>query len=260
MALSVKTFFKNWKRLQIMSTDFVADHWVLFLTGLVVVLLVVIPIAHFAYETVLYRNYLIRPCPTNDFCWIKKIKLAIPDKYIGDLLELAKTEGKRLNIPSKRQKAISLPRLQSKLPEIVDWYKGLPPTVSKELGSPVVITPLSQPNSLCLVVYEQEGDYIDWHFDTNNYTGRYFTLLLPITHAPTSGHYEYRAADTSIQPVILAPGEALIFEGDHVFHRATGISAGEYRVLLSCTFCTTQEFDWTKIIFQRIKNFGVFGE
>ena len=111
------------------------------------------------------------------FNHIKVIKLSIPDKLIDPLMEISENQGVRIEIPKKRQKCISIKRLQESLPEIVEFYKSLPNIISKVIGVKVQTTPLTESNSLCLVVYEQEGDYIDWHFDTNHYNGRYFTLL-----------------------------------------------------------------------------------
>lgn len=234
--------------------------WKYAIAAAIVCVLALIPVAHIAYNTVVYRNYLTGDCPSETFCWIKKLHMQIPAHFIGPLLNLSRTEGRRVYDPSRRQKAISLQRLEKHMPSLVTWYEELTTQVSQEIGTPVLTTPLSQPNSLCLIVYEKEGDFIDWHFDTNNYTGRYFTLLFPVTTEPTCGHYEYRDSAGEVQSVELTRGEALLFEGDRVFHRGAELCAGQRRVLLSCTFCTSQQLNWTRALFQRIKNLGIFGE
>ena len=196
----------------------------------------------------------------NRFNFIKKIQLSIPDEYKQKLFEISKTNGIRIEIPKKRQKCISLKRLLELYPTIVEWYKTLPPIISKIIGAKVKITPLTEPNSLCLVVYEQEGDFIDWHFDTNHYNGRYFTLLLPVSNVPTCGNYQYRNSNEKTQTVILDEGESLLFEGDKVYHKAKKLCANQRRVVLSCTFTTSQKIPTIEYIFQTIKNIGIFGE
>jgi hypothetical protein len=196
----------------------------------------------------------------NRFNFIKKIQLSIPDEHKQKLFEISKTNGIRIEIPKKRQKCISLKRLQELYPTIVEWYKTLPPVISKIIGAKVKITPLTEPNSLCLVVYEQEGDFIDWHFDTNHYNGRYFTLLLPVSNVPTCGNYQYRNSNKKTQTVILDEGESLLFEGDKVYHKAKKLCANQRRVVLSCTFTTSQKIPTIEYIFQTIKNIGIFGE
>jgi hypothetical protein len=210
-----------------------------------------------------YINYLKDIDPqSNKFNYIKKFKLSVPDDYIDPLLEISMTQGNRIEIPSKRQKCISLKRLQESFPQIIEWYKSLPPIISKVLGTKVITTPLIESNSLCLVVYEKAGDFIDWHFDTNHYNGRFFTLLLPISSKQTCGNYQYRNSKGVTQTVKLSKSneDALIFEGEKVYHKAKKLCANERRVILSCTFTTSQEIPTIEIIFQKIKNLGIFGE
>jgi hypothetical protein len=194
------------------------------------------------------------------FNHIKKIKLSLPDDYKEKLLDISISNGIRIEIPKKRQKCISLKYLQELFPPIVDWYKSLPKKISKIIGTSVKITPLTEPNSLCLVVYEKEGDFIDWHFDTNHYNGRYFTLLIPVSSLPTCGNYQYRNSNEVTQTVILDKDESLLFEGDKVYHKAKKLCANQRRVVLSCTFTTSQKIPTIEYIFQTIKNIGIFGE
>lgn len=216
----------------------------------------------FYYRTTYYKNYLKDESliPPNKFHHIKVFDLSIPEKFIDPLMKLSVNQGIRIEIPKKRQKCISIKHLQESLPGIVDFYKSLPSVISKVIGAKVQITPLSEPNSLCLVVYEKEGDYIDWHFDTNHYNGRYFTLLLPVSTISTCGNYQFRNSKEKTQTVKLELGQALLFEGDKVYHKAKKLCANQRRVILSCTFTTSQEIPTIEIIFQKIKNIGIFGE
>ena len=146
------------------------------------------------------------------------------------------------------------------MPEIVEWYQTLPNIISDIIGEPVEITPLSQPNSLCLIVYEKAGDYIDWHFDTNHYNGRFFTLLLPVTFEQTCGNYQYKNAAAEVETVELNKNESLLFEGEYVFHKGKELCDNQFRVILSCTFTTSQNIPFEETVFQYIKNIGIFGE
>jgi alkylated DNA repair dioxygenase AlkB len=229
----------------------------------IVILIVVLTVfsLNFYKRTMVYKNYL-KECPESDtdFCYIKQFSLELPREFVEPLLTISRQEGVRLEIPSKRQKAISIQKLQTRMPELVAWYESLCPTVSQVLGTEVLTTPLDQPNSLCLVVYEKEGDYIDWHFDTNHYNGRYFTMLVPVSKEPTCGSYEYKDADEQTVAVDLKQGDALIFEGDRVFHRGRELCKNQRRVILSCTFTTSREIHPMEAVNQTIKNVGIFGE
>jgi hypothetical protein len=216
----------------------------------------------FVTRTTKYKNYLkkCKKLSKNTFCHIQIINSGIPEYLINDLLKLTKTYGKRIEIPQKRQRCISLKYLQEHVPDIVEWYKTLPDLISQYIGEKVYITPLSQPNSLCLVIYDKAGDYIDWHFDTNHYNGRFFTLLLPVTFEDTCGNYQYKNSDEETVTLKLKKDEALLFEGDKVFHRGKELCDNQFRVILSCAFTTSQEIPIEEWLFQTIKNIGIFGE
>jgi hypothetical protein len=226
--------------------------------GFIVMILLAILVS-FLYRTVVYKNYLKDCSPDTKFCYIQKIKLDLPNELYEPLMTLSRYEGSRIDIPKKRQKAIQCKVLEVKLPTILEWYKSLPPIVSEIVGDELQCTPVSEPNSLCLVVYEKEGDYIDWHFDTNHYKGRYFTLLVPVSMEPTCGNYQYKDANETVQEVMLERGDAILFEGDKVFHRGKELCKNQTRVILSCTFCTTTEMAPVEAGFHTLKNFAFFG-
>jgi hypothetical protein len=216
----------------------------------------------FMYRTTHYTNYL-KKCnniSSDQFCHIKKLNVSIPDEYIEPLLDISYKYGKRINMPQKRQTAISIKYLKSAFPNIVTWYKSLCPIISKVVGQEVMTTPLSEPNSLCLIVYDREGDFIDLHFDTNHYDGRYFTFLLPVTFEETCGNYQYKNSEEKTETLTLTKGDALLFEGDKVYHRGKKLCRNQRRVILSCTFTTSQQIPIIESIYQKIKTVGFFGE
>ena len=230
------------------------------LVFLIIITAMCLLMVYFVFRTTYYVNYLTECNPKAPFCYIKKIKLSIPNEFLAPLDEIAQREGTRVEIYKKRQKAVSIQKLQANLPEIVEWYKGLTRQISEAIGEEIKVTPLNQPNSLSLVVYEKEGDFIDWHFDTNHYNGRYFTLLLPVTTAPTCGNYQYRNAEGETETLYLQQGDAILFEGDRVFHKGKELCKNQRRVVLSCTFTSSHTITPPEAILNFIKNWGIFGE
>jgi hypothetical protein len=216
---------------------------------------------YFYYRTMIYVNYL-KNCPQEpeSFCYIKVFNLPLPSHFVAPLLLISKEEGKRIEIIKKRQKAIPLGKLEERFPEIVEWYKNLPAVISEVIGTQVQITPLDQPNSLSLVVYEKEGDFIDWHFDTNHYNGRYFTLLVPVSMEQTCGNYQYKDANAQVKTLELERGDAILFEGDKVFHRGKELCKDQRRVILSATFTTSQDIPGHEVLINTVKNWGIFGQ
>lgn len=234
---------------------------ILFYVFVLLIVLIVGFVVYFMYRTTYYINYL-KNCPSDPetFCYIKKIPLEMPAKFIAPLLLISSEEGKRVEIYKKKQKAISVKRIEARFPEVVEWYKGLPDYISQIIGTRVQILPIEQGNSLSLVVYEKEGDHIDWHFDTNHYNGRYFTLLIPVTFEPTCGNYQYKDRDEKEVTLELEKGEAILFEGDKIFHRGKELCKNQRRVVLSCTFSTSQDMPPQEVLINTVKNWGIFGE
>jgi hypothetical protein len=217
--------------------------------------------SNFLWKTVVYENHLkkCKTVPKNEFCGIRVISLSIPQSFIPRLLEIAETKGKRMEIPMKKQKGIAAATLQKEYSEIVHWYLTLGSKISAEIGETVYPTPLTENNSVSLVVYEKEGDSITWHFDTNLYEGRFFTLLLPVTFEKTCGKYEYRDADEKNQTIDLQAGQAILFEGEKVFHQGRPLCENEFRVILSCSFTTSQNIPPINAAMQKVKNWSLYG-
>ena len=209
-------------------------------------------------RTTYYINYL-KECDTKTpFCYIKKIKLSLPATLIYPLTALSYNEGARVEISKKKQKNIDMNTIKKHTPEVIEWYKSITGQISEIIGTSVKIAPLDQPNGVSLVVYEKEGDYIDWHFDTNHYNGRFFTLLVPVTTEKTCGNYQYKDENEETQVIELNLGEAILFEGDKVFHSGKKLCNNQRRIILSLTFVTSDYISPIETVFSKIKYLGMY--
>lgn len=225
-----------------------------------IILLVVVFIIDFLFRTLFYQNHL-KTCIQNDsFCGIQVINLSLPEKFREKLLEISETEGVRIEIPKKHQKNISYNTLKENIPEIEDWYMMLPNIVSPYISHKLQVAPEDVKTRICLVVYEKEGDYIDWHFDTNHYSGRFFTLLVPVSTEITCGNYVYKDHEEKEQVLEVEKSQAILFEGDKVFHRGKALCANQRRVILSLTFVTSQNMDIWNYCLHKVKELGIFGK
>ena len=128
---------------------------VFLLIFLIVITAMCLLMVYFVLRTTYYVNYLTDCDPNSKFCYIKKLKLSIPNHLLNPLEQIAQTEGIRVEIYKKRQKAVSIQKLQAQLPEIVEWYKTLTPQISAVIGEQVKLTPFNQPNSLSLVIHKK---------------------------------------------------------------------------------------------------------
>ena len=54
--------------------------------------------------------------------------------------------------------------------------------------------------------------------------------------------------------------QAILFEGDKVFHRGKALCKDDYRVILSLTFVTSREMNLWNYTMHKIKEIGIFGK
>jgi 2OG-Fe(II) oxygenase superfamily len=136
--------------------------------------------------------------------------------------------------------------------------------LSRIAGTDIRPTPIHDQSSLSILVYEQPGDHIDWHYDHNFYRGRHFTVLVPIVNRGTSeqnlSHAELSAkVDNEVRVIKTPPNSLIMFEGARVLHKVSPILAGERRILISMTFCADPRASWAQEIARRLKDTAFFG-
>jgi hypothetical protein len=226
---------------------------------LIVILIVAFAI-DFLYRTLFYQNHLKTCVDKDSFCGIQVINISLPENYRSKLLEISETKGVRIEIPKKHQKNISYTELKKEVPDIDDWYESLSSVLSPYIDDTLKVVPKDIKTRICLVVYEKEGDYIDWHFDTNHYNGRFFTLLIPVSTESTCGNYVYKDHTEVEQILEVEKSQAIFFEGDKVFHRGKELCANQRRVILSLTFVTDDSMNVWNYCLHKVKELGVLGK
>jgi hypothetical protein len=230
-----------------------------YIFGIIIFFIIIFFLFEFLYRTMWYKNYL-KSCKDSDgFCGIQIINASLPDKFIQPLLNISKREGKHIRIPKKSQKNISSDIILKYIPELDEQYKQYASIISNYVGETVKPLKTNMKNRITLVVYEKEGDYIDWHFDTNHFDGRYFNLIIPITLEPTCGNYQYKNMYDVDTDVEIGKGQAILFEGDKVFHRGKMLCKDQFRVILSLTYVTSDYMNPWNYVMNKIKQLGVYG-
>jgi hypothetical protein len=196
------------------------------------------------------------------FCGIKQIDLSMPLNLRDEILDSVNEGlGKRIVIKGwKGGRTISTETIKDKMPNVWNWYKSLEYPISQEIGEKVVITQDYLPTTCAILVYESEGDFINWHYDVNYFEGRFFTLLIPVTFKDTCTEYTYYDAFGAKQGLKNEEGNSILFEGDKIFHMATKFCEKGYnRVVLSLQFATNSDISWHNKILMRIKDTAYIG-
>jgi hypothetical protein len=200
--------------------------------------------------------------PAGELCDIGLIPVDLPADFKRAALALAVAArpgvGKRVDVPLvKAGRTVPTEAMLRLLPASRGLFEGLARTVSDAVGEAVVPGPLDTPLALSMLVYDRAGDHVRWHYDSNYFVGRFFTLLVPLT-AQDNGCTEFQFLDARqrVTPVRLPVGQGLLFEGERIWHRATRMCEGDApRVVLSMQFTTDPRVRRSKWAVKAVKEF-----
>lgn len=241
---------------------------------LLLVLVFIICIGFYGYSSgscKINKRYIC----TNDFCLYKEFKI-----YLGNIIKseinallLNKRIQKRVNIetfpetilncalPNKRGITISTINVVRYAPNLINFYKDeLCKLVSKKLKLNLFPTALDLPTSCAILIYKNEGDWINWHYDYNYYDGRFFTLLIPITNNITCTEFQFKNDNNEIKSVNLINNNSICFEGNYLYHRASKICKNEERIILSCQYVTDNNMNIFNKMRLKLKDFAYTGK
>jgi len=175
--------------------------------------------------------------------------------------------GKRVHIPThKRGVTIPYSEIRRSYPEIARFYQSesLAGRISEIARIGVLPTPLHDQSSCSVLIYDQPGDRIGWHFDHNFYNGRHFTALLPVLNEQRSKGCLSSAelivrVRGDVVTVPTPPNSMVLFEGAFVRHTVTPLGPDERRVILSMTFCSNPTTRPLRDLQRRFKDIAYLG-
>jgi hypothetical protein len=136
--------------------------------------------------------------------------------------------------------------------------------VTRVVGAKVFPAGDHDQSSCSLLIYDQAGDHIGWHFDHNFYKGRQFTVLLSLVNRSADGglsasQYMRKLPDGGAAEVDTSENSLLVFEGVKVRHKATPTNPGDLRIMLSMTYNTIPKIHWFREIVRRFKDTAFHG-
>jgi len=215
-------------------------------------------------------NYLCN----NNFCLIKKLKIKLPSEIMKGINNLIneKVNQKRvvikpiLNIenifdcaiPSKSGNTIPTQIINNKFPKLINYYQNeLCKLISNEINLVLKPTEILYPTTCSILIYEKEGDWINWHYDYNYYKGRFFTVLIPISNNITCTKYQYRI-NNNIKQIDLID-DAIIFEGNYLYHNASKLCKNETRHILSLQYVTDNSMSYLNKLRIKFKDYAYIG-
>ena len=200
-------------------------------------------------------SHSLHACTANTFCDIEVIDIDVPVDVREAALAMATdpNSGKRVNV--YRWKAGRTIGVHAVPPSLLEFYKSLTQFISNTVGEQVQTTSLDLTTSCAILIYDREGDFINWHYDVNYFDGRFFTLIIPLSQDDTCTQFAYIDRKHVEQRLSLKPGHAVLFEGENVFHMATKLCKGQTRVVASMQFATDPRMSsWWNAFVHSIKD------
>lgn len=210
----------------------------------------------------------------NDFCLYKEFKVYLEDILKNEIDRMLKNNQiqKRVNIetypeiilncalPNKKGVTISIENIIKYAPNLLNFYQNdLCKIVSDKLKLSLFPTDLNLPTSCAILIYENEGDWINWHYDYNYYNGRFFTVLIPITNNITCTEFQFKNDNDEIKSIQLINNNSVCFEGNYLYHRTSKLCSNEKRVVLSCQYVTDNSMSSLNKLRIKIKDSAYVG-
>lgn len=241
---------------------------------LVFIILLIIFIILYGYNSgscKMKKNHICN----NNFCLFKEFKIILPENYKNDINQMINNKQiqKRVSIqmypetlfncalPNKSGITISTQNINKTSPDLISYYRNeLCKIVSKQIGLKLYPTELSFPTTCAILIYEKEGDWINWHYDYNYYNGRFFTVLIPITNDYTCTEFQFKDDNDNIKSIDLTNDNALCFEGNFLYHRASKLCKNQKRIILSCQYVTDNRMSFINKLRIKIKDFAYTGK
>uniref|UniRef100_A0A6C0BSE2 Fe2OG dioxygenase domain-containing protein n=1 Tax=viral metagenome TaxID=1070528 RepID=A0A6C0BSE2_9ZZZZ len=215
----------------------------------------------------------------NNFCLYKEFNVYLKDVIKNEISYLLtnKEIQKRVDIepfpkifpetifncalPNKKGVTISTTNIIKYAPNLINYYENeLCKLVTNQLNIKLFPTDLILPTSCALLIYEKEGDWVNWHYDHNYYNGRFFTVLIPITNNLTCTEFQLKNDKNEIKSIKLSNNNSICFEGNYLYHRASKLCKNEKRVVLSCQYVTNNEMSFLNKFQIKLKDFAYTGK
>jgi hypothetical protein len=241
---------------------------------IIVVAILVVIIVVYGYNSgscKISKNYTCN----NKFCLFKEFKVHLPDvtkKEIDHMLTMKEIQ-KRVNIetfpenilncalPNKKGKTIATNNVVRYAPNLIQYFENnLCKLVSEKLSLTLFPTSLKLPTSCTILIYDNKGDWINWHYDYNYYKGRFFTVLIPITNIKTCTEFQFKTENNEIKSINLTNNNSVCFEGNFLYHRASKLCKNEKRIILSCQYVTNNDMSFVNKLRLKIKDFAYTGK
>jgi len=95
-----------------------------------------------------------------------------------------------------------------------------------------------------LRMYENDGDFLEWHYDNNFTKGARYTLVMPlyVDDCNTSNLLIKDRKDGFEKEILLNVGQSVLYNGSEVYHRVTKQTQGCKRLVVIIPFYENEDY------------------
>jgi hypothetical protein len=216
------------------------------------------------FVSILFLNYWhgkhFHSCTECDENIYKLIDVNLPpDDTILLLEESLKTHGSQLNpelnFNNAKGKKLNSIEIGKHCRGIIEWSTGtedeLCASVSHAIGEKVTYADESEKYRIFARIYDDEDDFLNWHYDNNFTRGNRYTLVIPvILDECNTSEFQYKDRKTGdVKTVKIPLGQGVLYNGSEMYHRITQQTKGCRRVVIIIPFYA----DYSKSIIGEIR-------
>ena len=222
---------------------------------LIVTLLIVLFILYvFFYTGKQYKS--CKTCKDNEILFIDVEEVKVNE--IENLMHILKTEGTRLNpelnFNQAKGKKINIDKIPESIKKLFLTEKLLQ-NASEAVGENVYFTNDDDKYKIFARIYDDENDFIDWHYDNNFTDGNRYTLVIPllIDDCNTSEFSIKNRTDGKVRDISIPIGKGVLYNGAEVYHRITTQTQGCRRLVVIIPLYSNPKLDTIGKLRQRIR-------
>ena len=187
------------------------------------------------------------------------ININLPNKSILNLRNMILMKGTILdskNYNNAQGKKITYYQLPEDI-KIFYENKYLQNKVSQAVGEKVYYADKKEKYRIFSRLYDNENDFLDWHYDNNFTKGRRYTLVIPLLLSENNtSEFMIKDRKNGKEKVVKIPlGKGVIYNGSITYHKITKQTKNNYRMVIIIPFYTNYEKNIFGNIREKFRNY-----
>jgi hypothetical protein len=128
--------------------------------------------------------------------------------------------------------------------------------VSFHVGETVTFADNTEQYRIFARIYDDDGDFLNWHYDNNFTKGNRYTLVIPlIVDDCNTAEFEYKDRKTGQEHIVRIPlGNGVLYNGSELYHRITKQTNNCRRIVVIIPFYANYQKSFFGKLREKIRN------